>query len=96
MHKLHQFHSDKQRKLTAIEMFTGWVTLPRLINFTQAGYSYQEWHNIKIKILIKHTWDYLRHSREEEEIMLRPKIYLSQKNTLAALCLLWTFFMSVV
>ena len=60
-------------------MFTGWVTLPRLINFTQAGYSYPEWLNIKIKILIKHTWDYLRHSREEEKIMLRPKIYLSQK-----------------
>ena len=27
----------KQRKLTAISMYTGWVTLPRLGNFIQAG-----------------------------------------------------------
>ena len=36
--ELRQFHSsDKKHELTAIIMYTGWVTLPRLGNVSKAG-----------------------------------------------------------
>ena len=37
-------------------------TSPRLGNFTQAGWPYPCWLNIRINISIKHTKDYLRNS----------------------------------
>ena len=53
-----------------------WVTLPRLIDYTQAGWPYPGWLNIRIHILIKHTRPIWRHSRQKRvyiKVNILPK-----------------------
>ena len=53
--------ATKQHELTVITMYRGWVTLPSLGIFTQAGLPYPQCLNMRINILIKHKRDYLGH-----------------------------------
>ena len=49
------FTVETKQRLSAITMYTGWLTLPRLGTFTQAGQLYPGLLNIRIHILTKYT-----------------------------------------